>query len=378
MNEIRNFSKVDGFAESIDRPTLLLDKARALANIEKMVRKANRNGVQLRPHFKTHQSAEVGSWFLQKGIHSITVSSLEMAEYFSEHGWTDITVAVPVNLRQIETINRLADSCRLGLLVETLTVCESLDQSLTSEISVWIKIDVGYHRTGIAWQGFDLIVGLANTISNSRWMQFAGILTHAGHSYHSESPEQIKNIYHESVGRMIAVRDELRNVGLDPLVSVGDTPGCSLVDNLGEVDEIRPGNFVFFDLMQLQFGACQEQDIAVAVACPVIAKHENRHQLVIYGGAVHFSKEAILNQAGVATYGGICDLKNQGWSSLHRNSFLSSISQEHGIVDADLDLFATTDIGDLVVVLPVHSCLTANLFSEYQTLSGEAIKKFRY
>jgi D-serine deaminase-like pyridoxal phosphate-dependent protein len=63
---------------------------------------------------------------------------------------------------------------------------------------------------------------------------------------------------------------------------------------------------------------------------------------------------------------------------LHRNSFLSSISQEHGIIDADLDLFATTDIGDLVVVLPVHSCLTANLFSEYQTLSGEAIKKFRY
>lgn len=99
---------------------------------------------------------------------------------------------------------------------------------------------------------------------------------------------------------------------------------------------------------------------------------------MIYGGAVHLSKEAILNQTGLPNYGGICQLKDHRWSALYRNSFLSSISQEHGIIDADHELFATTDIGDLIVVIPVHSCLTANLFGEYLTFNGDTIKKFRY
>jgi len=378
MNEATGLSTVEMFSKSIDRPTLLLDKEKALANIKKMVGKADRNGVQLRPHFKTHQSAVVGSWFRENGIRNITVSSLDMAQYFVQHGWTDITVAVPVNLRQIHIVNKLTARCRLGLLVESINVCHVLDQALSSEVRVWIKVDVGYHRTGIDWQNVSSIIDLASTISRSRWMQFAGILTHAGHTYHSNSPDHIKAIYRESGDRMFAVRHALRKVGLNPLVSVGDTPGCSLVDNLGEVDEIRPGNFVFFDLMQLHYGACEEQDIAVAVACPVIAKHRKRNQIVIYGGAVHFSKESILNQFGIPYYGRICQLKNHGWTPMYQESMLSSISQEHGIIEAEEDLFSSTSVGDLLVVMPVHSCLTANLFEFYRTLDDETIKKFRY
>jgi len=33
------------------------------------------------------------------------------------------------------------------------------------------------------------------------------------------------------------------------------------------VDEIRPGNFVFYDLMQYRIGSCSVGQIAVAMAC---------------------------------------------------------------------------------------------------------------
>ena len=85
-----------------------------------MLTKARRNNIRLRPHFKTHQSAEVGEWLREEGVQYITVSSLFMAEYFAAAGWTDITVAFPVNLLEIDRINQLTTKCTLNLLVESV------------------------------------------------------------------------------------------------------------------------------------------------------------------------------------------------------------------------------------------------------------------
>src|SRR6476620_10300974 len=91
--------------KQITRPTLLLDEARCRRNIERMASKARRSNVRFRPHFKTHQSAQIGEWFREAGVNAITVSSVKMAEYFASHGWDDITIAFPANWREIEAIN---------------------------------------------------------------------------------------------------------------------------------------------------------------------------------------------------------------------------------------------------------------------------------
>ena len=59
----------------IQKPTLVLNEERARANITRMAEKARANGVRLRPHFKTHQSAAIGDWFEAAGVRCITVSS---------------------------------------------------------------------------------------------------------------------------------------------------------------------------------------------------------------------------------------------------------------------------------------------------------------
>ena len=83
-----------------DTPTLLIHKEKAERNIRRMADKAKRSCVIIRPHFKTHQSVEVGELFRQQGINQITVSSVSMAQFFATHGWDDITLAFPVNLRE--------------------------------------------------------------------------------------------------------------------------------------------------------------------------------------------------------------------------------------------------------------------------------------
>ena len=81
-----------------------------------MAGKAHANRLVFRPHFKTHQSHLIGQWFREEGVTKITASSLSMAAYFAEDGWDDITVAFPVNIREMDTINELA---RVSAVIRT-------------------------------------------------------------------------------------------------------------------------------------------------------------------------------------------------------------------------------------------------------------------
>jgi len=359
---------------TIQKPTLLLDKAKAFHNIEAMASKARRNGVHFRPHFKTHQSAQVGEWFREFGVDAITVSSVEMAMYFAQYGWKDITIAFPVNILEIETINRLASSLKLNLLVESKETLDFLARNLHAAVDVWIKIDVGYHRTGILWHRFDEIIRLAQSITDSKPMTFKGLLTHSGHAYRAQFPAEVIAVHLESVQRLREVKKRLVAQGFsDTQISIGDTPSCSIVENFSDVDEIRPGNFVFYDVMQLNIGSCREENIAVAVACPVVAKHQERNEIVIYGGAVHLSKEFIVDKNGNKVFGYVTVLDENDWSPKIENTYISALSQEHGIIKTERSFFEQVNIGDVVLILPVHSCLTVNLLRSYLTLDGTTI-----
>jgi D-serine deaminase-like pyridoxal phosphate-dependent protein len=362
---------MSNFSVTIQKPTLLLNHQRAIENIRKMAEKAQRSGVRFRPHFKTHQSAQIGEWFRDFGVKAITVSSVEMAQYFAQHGWQDITIAFPANVLEIDLVTQLAERVNLGLLVESTETVHFLAKKLTAPVNVWLKVDVGYGRTGVPWSNYDKLVALAKQAQKTPPLSLHGLLTHSGHTYRARSGLEIQAIYRDTVSKMRAVQENLAMAGVEPVeLSIGDTPSCSVVADLSDVDEIRPGNFVFYDLMQLQIGACREQGIAVAVACPVVAKHPERHQLVIYGGAVHLSKEFIVED-NVQVFGYVAWLKDDGWSPRLVNAHVSNLSQEHGIITADDDTINQVEIGDLLVILPVHSCLAVNLMREYLTFDGE-------
>ena len=356
---------------TIQKPTLLLNHQRASENIRKMADKAQQSRVRFRPHFKTHQSAQIGEWFRQFEVEAITVSSVEMAQYFAQHGWQDITIAFPANILEIDLIKQLTDRVNLGLLVESTETVHFLAKNLTASVNVWLKVDVGYGRTGVPWSDYDTLVGLAEQVKETSQLSLQGLLTHSGHTYRARSKLEIETVYRDTVSKMKAAQENLAMAGVEPVeLSIGDTPSCSVVADLSDVDEIRPGNFVFYDLMQLQIGACREQDIAVAVACPVVAKHPKRHQLVIYGGAVHLSKEFIVED-NVQVFGYVARRKDDGWGPRLANAHVSGLSQEHGIITSDGDTINQVEVGDLLVILPVHSCLTVNLLREYLTFDGE-------
>ncbi|MFH1843289.1 MAG: alanine racemase [bacterium] len=360
----------------IVKPTLVLDEPRARRNLQRMASKAAAAGVHFRPHFKTFQAAVIGEWFRDGGISACTVSSLDMAEYFADHGWTDITVAFPVNLRELDLVNELAGRIELGLLVDTPAVLDVLENRLNHEVRVWVKIDAGYGRVGVWWEDHDSCRKIVAGIVGSRRLQFAGLLTHSGHSYHATDIAAIQEIHVETTARLQGVRQDLAAAGFpDCLVSIGDTPTCSVVDDFSGSDEIRPGNFIFNDLMMESLGVCRDVDIAVAVACPVVGLYPRRKQLVVHGGAVHFGKEFLPGSDGAPVYGYLTTASPDSLGRLDRQAVLVSLSQEHGVIQVPASYLDQVAVGDLVHVLPIHSCLTANLYDSYLTLDGVRIPR---
>lgn len=359
---------------TISKPTLLLDEEKARTNLLRISEKVKAQKISFRPHFKTHQSAEIGRWFQEIGIDKITVSSVEMASYFLRYGWQDILIAFPVNIREIEALADLARLCNLTLLVESVEVVEFVDKFINTPIRVRVKIDVGAYRSGLAWDKPEDILKLVNRIHRSDVLHFDGILTHAGNAYHVNASEDLINQYLESLNRMQSVQYYLQaNKVQNVSISVGDTPTTSVVENFGNIDEIRPGNFLFYDVQQYYLGACQLDEIAVSLACPVVALHPERSEVVIYGGAIHLSKDSYKMPDNNTGYGIAVFPGEHSWEPNKVIGYVRSLSQEHGVIKIDPAFDGKIKIGEIVCILPAHSCLTVHAMRQYTTLDGEMI-----
>ena len=352
---------------AIQRPTLIIDESKAKSNIRTIIDRAVRHDLTYRPHFKTHQSHTVGRWYRELGIKKITVSSVVMAEYFAEDGWDDILIAFPYNPLEFKSIDSLAKKVNLGILIESEEALAHATTNLRNQLTYHVAIDVGYHRTGIPWENSTLVRTLMNFQTHHH---FGGLVTHAGHTYDARGNEAIEATHLSSLEHFNHLVKELDT---SVHVSYGDTPSCSVSEVWTGIDELRCGNVVYYDLTQEAIGSCTLDQIAVAVACPIVAKHPDRNQLIVYGGGVHFSKDRLETAQG-NRYGQAVRFTKEGWEIIP-DVYMMGLSQEHGKVSAPKRFIETCQIGDIIGFLPVHSCMAADSLYLQQTLDGSTVTK---
>jgi D-serine deaminase-like pyridoxal phosphate-dependent protein len=358
----------------ITKPTLLLNKTVCLRNIELMANKAVRHHVSFRPHFKTHQSTEIGNWYRQFGVSKITVSSVQMANYFADDGWDDITIAFPFNTHEVSEIETLAQKITLNLVVENSFSLEKIASAVKSPIGIFIEISTGYVRSGISSGNTARIDALLEILKNHSHLNFLGFLTHAGHTYNAKSKYEVQNIHFDAIKKMADLKSRYIEQYPELIISIGDTPSCSVSENFTGIDEIRPGNFVFYDLKQHSLGACSIDDIAARMICPVVSKQRISNEVVIYGGAIHFSKDWMTNIDGKPLYGRVVITRNNQKVLLEPNTYLVRLSQEHGVIRCTPPVYNEIKIGDFLEILPVHSCLTAHAMGRFLLNNGDYIE----
>lgn len=341
-------------------PAFLVDAARVRANCDRMREKARASGVAFRPHVKTHKTIEIGR--LQHGgdFGPITVSTLAEAEFFADAGFTDITYGVPIPPEKLARAAALAKRIeRLNVLVDSERAFRALEAS-GHLFDVYLKVDCGYHRAGVD-PGDPDSERLALALRDSASVRFQGLLTHAGHSYHAKNVEEVRRV---AAAETDAVSRFRALLGADDLVrSIGSTPTLSVVDRFAECDEVRPGNYVFFDAFQATIGSCAMSDVAVSVLTTVVGSYPERHNMVVDAGALGLSKDTGPDHVDPHFgYGVVCDLDLNPLPLR-----LVALSQEHGKIEGDA---AHYPVGTQLRIIPNHSCLTAAMYDRYYALEG--------
>jgi D-serine deaminase-like pyridoxal phosphate-dependent protein len=108
----------------------------------------------------------------------------------------------------------------------------------------------------------------------------------------------------------------------------------------------------------------------------VVALHPEREEAVVYGGAIHLSKDTFEWQ-GQRVYGLAALAAETGWGQLIPGGFVSRVSQEHGILHLPGEILSRIKMGDILCIIPAHSCLTAQCMGRYRSLGGRWIEMMR-
>jgi D-serine deaminase-like pyridoxal phosphate-dependent protein len=358
----------------LNTPALILDRGRLEANVARMSARARALGVDLRPHMKTHKSAEVGRLATAGHSGGITVSTLKEAEYFAENGFSNMIYGVGISLDKLARVARLqAGGARVAVVTDSLEVARGIGAraaELGARFEVLIEIDTGDGRAGLGPDS-EALIEIGKALDAAADVDLRGVLTHAGHSYGCHEVADIEAIAETERAGAVAGAERLRAAGLPcPVVSVGSTPTALHAKNLDGVTEMRPGVYVFNDVFQADIHSCALGDIAVSVLATVTGHHRARGEIVIDAGGLALSKDrSTQNGPRDIGYGLVVDAA--GGASLPELQ-VARVSQEHGVVTApagDLPFDALAP-GTRVRVLPNHACFTAAAYESYHVVAG--------
>lgn len=348
--------------KSFETPCVIVDYQRLVQNIISIQKVADDNRIELRPHIKTHKCLEIARLQLENGAAGITCAKTEEALVFAKDGVSSITVAYPV-IDEPKLI-RLISTCRqldieLGIVVDSKYGVRNISKiaaQFEKVVKIFIKIDVGLHRCGLQKNDPE-IIKLAQSIKQQSYLEFAGLLAHAGHSYAAKNREEIREITDTEKSDLIHVKNELNKNGIGvPEISVGSTPTVLATNNFDGVTEIRPGNYVFMDNTPLRLGLISDDRIALKVLATVVSK--NDEYFIIDAGAKILSSDTGAHGSGGDIGFGLAYPLEESYK---QDDFLvvCRLSEEHGFLKRNKSI--NLSIGQKILIVPNHSCAVTNL-----------------
>jgi D-serine deaminase-like pyridoxal phosphate-dependent protein len=351
-------------------PQVLVDRARLIQNIKRVQALADAAGVVLRPHAKTHKSAAIARWQIERGAAGICCAKVGEAEAFADAGIASIRIPYPVHPRNAGRVLALMDRASISIIVDHLAVARGWDEAMRTAgriLDVLVKVDVGFHRCGIdpdpnrASDFFRAVAAMPG-------LRLRGLLSHAGHGYSATSEDELRAIATQEAGVLTGLRDRAAAAGIaiDEL-SVGATPTLRFSATERGLTELRPGNYVYFDRTQVALGAARLSDCALTVLATVVSKPA-ADRIILDCGSKTLTSDPARGTKPTPGYGVV--LTRDG-AAIDSTLSIDRLSEEH----ATIRVQGSTPLepGDRVRVLPNHSCVVANLVDEIRLVQGDRV-----
>lgn len=352
---------------------MLVDRTRMERNLDRMQAAASARGLRLRPHAKTHKSVEIARRQIAGGAVGICCAKLGEAEVFADAGIADIRLPYPLNPVNAERVLELLDRTRLSFIVDDLDVARGWSDAIHrggGEVDVLVKVDVGFHRCGIDPAAPDAAAMVAR-IAAMPGLRLRGLLSHAGQAYGATSEPDLRAIAGSEARVMSGLAEQVRSLGVEIAeISVGATPPIRFTIEQDGISEIRPGNYVYFDRTQVALGAAGWDDCALTVLARVVSKPA-ADRIILDSGSKTLTNDLARGFSPAPGYGAV--LRSiDGEQKQDESLVIERLSEEHANVRVTKNAHALRP-GDLVRIVPNHSCVVSNLVDAAWLMDGEKV-----
>ncbi len=234
---------------TIETPALVLDRMALARNIAAMAASAKARGIALRPHAKTHKSAEIARLQVEAGAIGICCATVAEIEAMAAAGLPGLMLTTPVaDTPKLARLAKIARDIELAVVVDHPDQVAMLGAQLGSEgpaLRVLVDIDVGQRRTGVCAPADS--VEMARAIVAAPCMIFAGIQGFAGHVQHMIAAGERETGAAGVAAMLRAHLAALHAAGFDAQIVTGSGTGASAFDAQGPYTELQVGSYVFMD-----------------------------------------------------------------------------------------------------------------------------------
>ncbi|MCC6395879.1 MAG: D-TA family PLP-dependent enzyme [Bacteroidetes bacterium] len=339
--------------EEIDSPALVVFPDRVLANVrtaKSMVRSAS----LLRPHAKTHKSADVARLQIAEGITRFKCATIAEAEMLAQAGATDVLLAyqpVGPKVMRLRTLTQRYRQTSFACLVDDLSVAKILAESFGGESSplrIYVDLNVGMNRTGI--RPGDAALKLYIACASMKGIIAEGLHAYDGH-IQDQDPEIRVRRCNEAFAPVRMMHAELTRAGVPaPLIVAGGSPTFPVHARRDGV-ECSPGTFVYWDKSYLD-GLPDQRFVPAALVITRVVSRLGPGVLCLDLGHKSVAAEKDIH---------------------HRVSFLNApdaevLSQSEEHLSVRVPESSAFAIGEVLYGLPFHICPTCAQYERAVTV----------
>ena len=347
---------------SLNTPVLVIDRDTLQRNIDAMAAFARDKGMALRPHAKTHKSADIAKLQLAAGAVGVCCAKLGEAEALAEGGVQNILITSPVVTPQ--AIARLI--ALNGKISQLRVVADNPDnvdaiaaatKAAGQALDVVVDIDPGIRRTGVP--SAEAALELTQRIAAAETLRFAGVQYYCGAQQHIESYADRRAAIADRTEYLRGVVETLSRAGYVPEVITGGGTGTHRIDaELGVLTELQAGSYVFMDKQyndcDLDGGGGKPFETSLFVDAHVISANSSSMATIDAGF------KALSTDGGLPV---VMDGAPAG-------AMFVFMGDEHGALIAPDHTFR---IGDHVSLAVPHCDPTVNLYEAYHLVRDGAL-----
>ena len=341
----------------LDSPCLMVDPIIVKKNINEMIRMIG-DANRLRPHIKTHKTAEGIQMMVEAGIHQFKCATIAEAELLALNGVKDILLAyqpVGPKIERLFELQKKYPAVKFSCLTDHLAAAATIGdyfQAHQSIITVYADLNVGMNRTAILpGDAFELIKSIEHHVG----LNFGGLHAYDGHHRQTDFNEKEKAC-EKGLEPVYALIKKLAAAGFNrPELIAGGSPSFSV--HCKKTDRIcSPGTNIFWDHGYATLCPEQHFEPALKILTRVISLPAPNKICIDLGHKAVASENELSKRIFFPSYPQLKPL---------------SQSEEHMVLEADSQ--HAFKPGDILTGIPYHICPTVALHETLYALNGEIV-----